>query len=100
MGKARRARRGAQQWRVLLARHARSGLTVAGFCRGERIGVASLYHWRAKLSGAQARLRTPVATRNAAETFVDLGAMPAPGSARFELRVDLGGGLSLHLARG
>lgn len=101
MGKARRERRGARQWSVLLARHGRSGLTVAGFCRRERIGVVSFYRWRAKLSGAPRRpLAAEAAVGSAAEAFVDLGSVAAPMSGRFELRVDLGGGVIVHLARG
>jgi hypothetical protein len=41
-----------RQWRVRLARFARSGLTVARFCRGEAVSVPSFYHWRKKLAWA------------------------------------------------
>ena len=39
----------------------------------------------------------------AAGTFVDLGTLSAPSAApceRLELRLDLGGGMILHLVRG
>jgi hypothetical protein len=49
------------------------------------------------LSGAQDELSSPVAKRTTG--FVDLGTLSASGS-RFELRLDLGGGVLLHLVRG
>ncbi len=34
------------------------------------------------------------------EAFVDLGVLGSGGGARLELKLDLGGGLVLHLVRG
>ena len=54
----RRQRQDASAWREILSRYAQSGLTVEAFCRGERIGVWSLYRWRSRL-GATARRGPP-----------------------------------------
>jgi len=32
--------------------------------------------------------------------FIDLGALGAPAAQRWEVRLDLGGGIILHLVRG
>ena len=42
-------------WRKRLKRFSRSGLTVARFCGGEGVSVASFYHWRKKLGQAALR---------------------------------------------
>lgn len=39
----------ARVWRERLRRYGVSGLTVAEFCRRERVSVPSFYHWRQKL---------------------------------------------------
>lgn len=89
----RRARRDAESWRALLASQADSGLTVAAFCARERLSAASFYQWRSRLG----RTEAPAAAVVARDAFVDLGALSSGG--RFELRIDLGGGLVLRLAR-
>ena len=38
-----------QQWRVRLRRFASSKLSVAEFCRREKVSVPSFYQWRKKL---------------------------------------------------
>lgn len=47
------------EWRERLERFSRSGLTVARFCGGEGVSVASFYHWRKKLGQAAPRRRGP-----------------------------------------
>ena len=47
------------EWRRRLERFSRSELTVARFCSGERVSVASFYHWRKKLGQAVLRRRVP-----------------------------------------
>lgn len=101
----RRQRRSARVWRALLAQFASSGLTVAAFCRHESVGIASFYRWRSRLGPASAvATRSPVAQAapDATADFVDLGPLitTASAPARFELRLDLGGGLVLQLRRG
>ena len=100
-----RQRLGAQRWRALLARFAGSGLTVTAFCRREAIGTASFYRWRALFGTASTVVVQSLvaqASPRARADFVDLGPLVTTEAApaRFELRLDLGGGLMLHLVRG
>lgn len=104
MERIKRRRLGVSEWRAILGRFSGSGLTVGAFCKQESVSAASFYHWRSKLSGSQAR---PSAASQSRAKFVDLGVLRAPqaGGASvvpqggFELRLDLGGGLQLHLVR-
>lgn len=98
----RRKRLGEAGWRTLLERFVGSGMTIVAFCREHGVSVASFHRWRAQLGGL------PVAPGNEAivergardAAFVDLGALAGrmPGGV-FDLRVELGDGLVLHLAR-
>ena len=117
MGKQRRRRLGEAGWRALLGRFASSGLGVGAFCRREGVSAASFYRWR-HLLGATGALSSQVLDRPASgrgargadarsmaadesTAFVDLGALTAGArGGRIELRIDLGQGLVLHLARG
>ena len=93
------AQRGRNEWRSLLARFDNGGLGVAAFCRREGISAASFYRWRSLLSDTVDR--GDVVVHGAMPAFVDLGALnsqPTP-SARFDLKLDLGDGLVLHLVR-
>ena len=96
-------RRGSEDWREVLARFADSGLTVRAFCEREGFSPASFYRWQSMLSASpkksdSKRLPRPEVVKGPVD-FVDLGGMPASHS-RWELRLDLGGGLILHLVRG
>jgi len=94
-GFIKRTRRSAAQWRALLARFEQSTLSAAVFCRREGICTASLYRWRRLLSGTETQA---VRERDGHEVaFVDLGALS--GGHRLELKLDLGGGVLLHLVR-
>jgi hypothetical protein len=98
-------------WRDRLARFASSGLTIEAFCRGEAISTWSVYRWR-KLLGAADRQAKPRTKRSPASS-IDLGSMPetqASGAMRtagvlevavagMEIRLDLGGGVVLTIAR-
>ena len=117
MGKQRRRRLGEVGWRALLGRFASSGLGVGAFCRREGVSAASFYRWR-HLLGETGALSSPASGRPSSDrgargadaclmpadgstAFVDLGALPAgTRGGRIELRIDLGQGLVLHLARG
>lgn len=99
----RRPRRDAGEWQAVLGRFAASGLSVAAFCRQESLTPASFYRWRALL----AQGRDQVAPIASVPDFVDLGMQgSAPGhnesrhAGRLELKLELGGGLVLHLVRG
>jgi transposase-like protein len=110
-----RAAQNASLWRERVARHVGSGKTIAAFCREEGIGKSTLSHWRRRLGVAGI-----VATAPAAGTaFLDLGPVkaspvkavttpPSPASltgpardglASLELRLELGHGIVLHIAR-
>ena len=104
-------------WRKRLSRFAGSKLTVEAFCRSEAVSVASFYLWRTRLRNSQGKALTapragPVA---AASPFIDLGPVShraisstaAIGDAHdthhqpiaINIRLDLGGGVVLHIAR-
>ena len=92
-----RQRRSRAQWQAVLARFGSAGLSVAAFCAREAISEASFYRWRGLLPSAG----TGQTIAQSAGAFVDLGPMASvPREARLELRLDLGGGVVLHLVRG
>jgi hypothetical protein len=94
-------RRSAHAWRELVARFAHSGLTEEAFCEGEGIGVKLFHRWRSKRSSvpprASAYKAAQVSSRPAG--FVDLGGIGS-GGLRFEVRLELGAGVILSVARG
>jgi hypothetical protein len=106
MERIKRRRLSESAWRGMLGRFAGSGLTVPAFCQREAVSTASFYRWRSLLESASADREAPqkmsiAATGSPTPEFVDLGALrPPTGNSRFELRLDLGGGLLLHLVRG
>jgi len=104
MEKIGRERRSESTWREIVSRQAESGLSVQEFCEREDIKAASLYGWRSRLQRAAQDESTPrrapcnVRPEKPTGEFIDLGALSASGS-RFEVRLDLGGGVLLHLVR-
>ena len=101
----RRRRLGAQAWRGILERFGTSSLTIEEFCLGESVSAKSLYRWRTRLRGPVDSDMVPRAATGRDDTtvsFVDLGSLRAQGASasRLELKLDLGGGLMLHLVRG
>jgi len=93
----------ADVWRERVAKFGDSGLTVRAYCAREGISIWSFNRWRSRLGGVGAALTS--AKRNGATSagsFVDLGTLNAPRSQpeRFDLRLELGGGVTLHLVRG
>ncbi|MBN6741580.1 hypothetical protein JKG47_13725 [Acidithiobacillus sp. MC6.1] len=110
-------RRSAAQWRALLDAQATSGLSVGTFCRKVSVCMASFYRWQGVLQNDGDPVRSAAVTDQVpvamaprrTPDFVDMGALedlaaPVPrddaASPRVELRLDLGGGLVLHLVRG
>lgn len=96
-------RLGMEGWRGLVAKFADSGLTARAFCVQEGISIWSFNRWRSRL--ARPEPAPPSVKRNGATPptpFVDLGTLNGPRapSERFELRLDLGAGVTLHLVRG
>lgn len=94
-------------WRELLQRFAAGGESISAFCRRESLSTNSFRRWRARLQGTATRAtaaRPLTRSDDAAQAaqFVDLGSLGAKHaveSGRLELKLDLGGGLSLHLVR-
>jgi putative transposase len=100
------ARRTLAQWQSVVARAARSDLSIAEFCRREGVSTASFYAWRKRLGGAVAPL-PPAEAPTGGAGFVDLGALElghggdrggAVGSG-WEIELDLGAGAVLRLRR-
>ena len=103
-------------WRDRLARFAASKLTVQAFCLNEAVSVASFYLWRTRLRNSQGKsLTAPRAGLVAAASpFIDLGSVRSraistppsidthaahPQPAAINIRLDLGGGMVLYIAR-
>jgi hypothetical protein len=106
MDKIGRQRRGEEAWRELVDRHEQSGLTVAEFCEREGLKPASLYGWRSRLRERVEGLQAAPARKGMRSGpvvqpsgFIDLGSLGSAGS-RFEIRLELGHGVALHLVRG
>jgi hypothetical protein len=98
-----RQRRNESTWREIAARQEQSGLTVQEFCEREGLKAASLYGWRVRLREAVGKKVTPQISKSTragkvSEEFIDLGAIGAT-RGRFEVRLDLGGGVLLQLVR-
>jgi putative transposase len=95
-------RRSVETWRELVARQDRSGLSVQAFCRQEQLNAWTFYRWRSRLckNAAVAEDRVVVREQNRDRAgFMDLGALSGV-SSRFEIRLELGGGVVLHVVRG
>lgn len=102
-----RQRLGADAWRGLVSRFADSGVSVRVFCAREGISDSSFNRWRKRLNDGASRppaVRKRAIVPSSVSGFVDLGALSSAAGARqperIELRLDLGGGMMLHLVRG
>ncbi len=99
-----RKRRSAEMWLAMVTRFAQSGLTEEAFCEGEGVGVKLFHRWRTKRGKVTARTVVDKPARVAPSPvlvpgFVDLGPLKEAAS-RLEMRLDLGGGMLLHVVRG
>lgn len=84
-------------WRRRLARHAKSGLTAAEFCRRERVSISLWKYWRRRLERAASPV--PCVQPLSAESFRPVEIIPRrsvlvrfPGGVTLEIpddRVDL-----------
>ena len=103
MEQIRRQRRDENAWRSVISGFDESGLTVSQFCEREGIGAASFYHWRSRLSSSVARRKKRATSGPAMPAprggFLDLGTLGS-SSSRMEVRLELGGGVVVHLTRG
>ena len=102
MAKMKRIRRSAVVWRELFARQASSGVSVAEFCRREQVNANVFRRWRTLLKAADQRSPSTRIVQSVAEVaapFIDLGGLGSRDS-RFEVRLELGAGMVLSIARG
>jgi len=102
MAQSKRIWRGTAGWRKLVSRQSSSGLSVPEFCRREGINAGLFRRWRSTLKDAQIERRVTARTEPVAGVsapFIDLGDLRS-GGPRFEVRLDLGGGVVLSIARG
>lgn len=99
MEQIKRVRRSEAMWREILARHANSGMWGQEFCRVEGIHPTVFRRWRSRLKGkgkiGKAKSRSAA---KAVTPFIDIGAVTASRSA-LEVRLELGGGIILSIAR-
>jgi hypothetical protein len=102
MGQSKRVRRGTAGWLKLFAQQSSSGLAVPEFCRREGINASLFRRWRATLKDSETERRVAARTEPAtgvSAPFIDLGDLRS-GGPRFEVRLDLGSGVVLSIARG
>lgn len=102
MQRRKRIRRSVAVWRQLFSRQSSSGLSIPEFCRRERINASLFRRWRLTLKDADGHGRVAPQAQRAAEVavpFIDLGDLRS-GGARLEVRLDLGAGVILSIARG
>ena len=90
--KLKRRRLSAEAWGEMVALFASSGLSAEAFSQRERVSLASLKRWEQELGRKQA-------VTAGSSGFVELGSLRTAGS-RFEVRLELGDGVLLTLARG
>jgi len=104
--RATRRRLSEQAWKVLMKRFDGAAMTIQEFCAREGLSPSSFRLWRARLiasSGPASSVGGPSPkAATPAPAFVDLGLLGASSlrdHGALDLRIDLGGGLSLHLVR-
>ena len=108
----RRRHLGEQAWRELFERFDGAGLGVDAFCRREGLCRSSFNRWRARLQPEGAAVAVPRRDKagGPSAAFVDLGVLGAAAGAAtttaigaaagaLELRIELGGGITLMLSR-
>src|SRR5258706_914580 len=100
------------EWRDRLTRYSASGQTVRAFCQSESVSMGTFYAWQARLRKRGFVALKPRVGRQMPTAFIDAGAMRKvinvdhqAGEAnvdpvgRFDIRLELGGGVGLHLVR-
>ena len=107
----RRPHLGEKRWRELLGRFDGSGMSIHAFCEREGVSASSFHRWQLRLATPPALRAAPQDEAAPAPTpaptpstmgFIDLGSLAGEGAptGRLDLKLDLGGGLTLHLVRG
>lgn len=110
-GKARKARRRLSErgWREVLAKFDVAAMTVQEFCSCEGLTRSSFSRWRSRLRGdtrpgGAGTVAVASATVPAPKpAFFDLGSLARADAVdqggALDLRIELGGGISVHLVR-
>src|SRR5665213_4431257 len=101
MEKIKRRRHRAKTWREILGRFEESGLAAPVFCAREHISIHSLHRWRRRLGGESDHALVAKAAQLTSKTagFINLGDLRS-SEPRFEVRLELGAGIVLSIARG
>lgn len=100
----RRRRLNEAAWAELLERFGTARLSVEEFCRREGVCRSSFNRWRTRLQPGATTLPAPMQPpgEKRASSFVDLGVLGADSGGAtggVELRIELGRGVTLLLAR-
>jgi hypothetical protein len=101
----RRRRLDESAWREVLQRFDGARMTVEDFCRAEGLCRSSFTRWRRRLrtpAEAAVAVVAKASKQEAPAAFVDLGLLGGAGAAplpALDLRIELGGGVVLHLVR-
>jgi putative transposase len=102
-GIKRRQRLGIDVWRKVFDRFERANMTVGEFCKREGLCVSSFHRWRPRVEQVSAARDVAVVAKPGAVMatgFVDLGSIGrAEPAHRLDVRLDLGGGVTLHIVR-
>lgn len=83
-------------WREVLARHGASGLSVAEFCRCEKLSQPSFYAWRRTIAERDRQPEKPTTPRRPVREFLPLRVIDPPGGA-MSITIELAGGRRLRL---
>ena len=100
----RRQRLDVDTWRGLFERFDAGELSVAQFCRHEGLCVSSFHRWRSRV-GTVTEAAPPISRFEGSlpqpsAGFVELGAISQASAApALDIRLDLGGGVTLHIVR-
>ena len=86
----------ASEWKAMMHRYETRGQTDTEFCLREGISVATFYYRRNRLQESSTALASTVPVSD----FIDAGPLAAEVQARAEIRIDLGGGVVVHVVRG
>ena len=101
MGQGKRIRRGVAGWRKLVTEQSSSGMSVSKFCQQLRINATLFRRWQARLGCTTVAVPSGKTVNPAVAgpaPFIDLGDLRG-GAPRLEVRLDLGDGLILSIAR-
>ncbi|MEY3252199.1 MAG: hypothetical protein RL227_1172 [Pseudomonadota bacterium] len=94
-----------QAWKVLMKRFDGAAMTAQEFCAREGLSLGSFRRWRSRLESSRSIAPArALPTKDAPSTppFVDMGVLGSSAvrdHGALDLRIELGGGISLHLVR-